>query len=44
MIGYFTDGSDLVTMAMNGWSEAEPAWWLNLQANPAAIVVTATAA
>jgi F420H(2)-dependent quinone reductase len=40
MIGYFTDGSNLVTMAMNGWGEAEPAWWLNLQADPAATVVT----
>jgi F420H(2)-dependent quinone reductase len=25
-------------MAMNGWSEAEPAWWLNLQAHPEAVV------
>jgi deazaflavin-dependent oxidoreductase (nitroreductase family) len=40
MVGYFTDGPDLVTMAMNGWGEAEPAWWLNLQANPEATVVT----
>jgi hypothetical protein len=21
-------------MAMNGWADAEPAWWLNLQAHP----------
>ena len=21
-------------MAMNGWGDGEPAWWLNLQANP----------
>jgi hypothetical protein len=21
-------------MAMNGWGEAEPAWWVNLQAHP----------
>ena len=21
-------------MAMNGWGDAEPAWWLNLQAHP----------
>jgi hypothetical protein len=21
-------------MAMNGWGEGEPAWWLNLQAHP----------
>ena len=25
-------------MAMNGWGAAEPAWWLNLQANPQAVV------
>ena len=35
MVGYFEDGPNLVTMAMNGWGEAEPAWWLNLQAHPA---------
>lgn len=40
MVGYFTDGPNLVTLAMNGWGEAEPAWWLNLQANPEAIAVT----
>jgi deazaflavin-dependent oxidoreductase (nitroreductase family) len=40
LIGYFTDGADLVTMAMNGWGEAEPAWWLNLQADPDASVQT----
>ncbi len=34
MIGYYTDGANLVTLAMNGWADAEPAWWLNLQAHP----------
>ena len=34
LVGYFEDGPDLVTMAMNGWGEGEPAWWLNLQAHP----------
>lgn len=34
MVGYFEDGPNLVTMAMNGWGEGEPAWWLNLQAHP----------
>ena len=34
MLGYFEDGPNLVTMAMNGWGDAEPAWWLNLQAHP----------
>ena len=38
ILGYFEDGRDLVTMAMNGWGEAEPAWWLNLQAHPDATV------
>jgi deazaflavin-dependent oxidoreductase (nitroreductase family) len=33
MIGYFEDGPNLVTLAMNGWGQGEPAWWLNLQAN-----------
>jgi F420H(2)-dependent quinone reductase len=34
ILGYFEDGPNLVTMAMNGWAESEPAWWLNLQAHP----------
>ena len=38
MVGYYEDGPNLVTMAMNGWGEGEPAWWLNLQANPEATV------
>jgi deazaflavin-dependent oxidoreductase (nitroreductase family) len=38
ILGYLEDGPDLVTMAMNGWADPEPAWWLNLQANPDAIV------
>jgi deazaflavin-dependent oxidoreductase (nitroreductase family) len=38
MIGYFEEGANLVTLAMNGWGTAEPAWWLNLQANPFATV------
>ena len=36
ILGYFEDGPNLVTMAMNGWSSGEPAWWLNLQAHPEA--------
>lgn len=38
MLGYFEDGPNLVTLAMNGWGKAEPAWWLNLQSDPAATV------
>ena len=38
ILGYVEDGPDLVTMAMNGWADPEPAWWLHLQANPDAVV------
>jgi deazaflavin-dependent oxidoreductase (nitroreductase family) len=34
IIGYYEDGPNLVTLAMNGWADTEPAWWLNLQARP----------
>jgi len=33
VVGYFEDGPNLVTMAMNGWDDGEPAWWLNLLAH-----------
>ena len=38
ILGYLEDGPNLVTLAMNGWAEGEPVWWLNLQAHPAARV------
>ena len=38
ILGYFLDGPNLVTLAMNGWGEPEPAWWLNLQRHPEAVV------
>jgi F420H(2)-dependent quinone reductase len=38
ILGYLEDGPNLVTLAMNGWGEGEPAWWLNLQAHPAATI------
>ena len=41
ILGYYEDGPNLITMAMNGWGEGEPAWWLNLLANPEAKVVLA---
>jgi F420H(2)-dependent quinone reductase len=31
ILGYYEDGPNLVTMAMNGWQDGEPGWWLNLQ-------------
>ena len=40
MLGYFEDEPNLVTMAMNGWGDAEPTWWLNLQAEPEARIDT----
>lgn len=36
VLGYIEDGNRLVTLAMNGWDPADPAWWLNLQADPEA--------
>jgi deazaflavin-dependent oxidoreductase (nitroreductase family) len=39
IIAYLEDGPNLIAMAMNGWADGEPAWWLNLQANPDAHVV-----
>lgn len=38
ILGYLEDGPDLVTLAMNGWADPEPAWWLNLQAQGHATV------
>ena len=38
IVGYFEDEPNLISMAMNGWGAAEPAWWLNLQAHPEAVV------
>jgi deazaflavin-dependent oxidoreductase (nitroreductase family) len=40
MLGYFEDGPNLVALAVNAWADAEPAWWLNLQARPDAVVET----
>jgi deazaflavin-dependent oxidoreductase (nitroreductase family) len=38
ILGYYEDGPNLFTLAMNGWGEPEPKWWLNLQANPDATI------
>lgn len=40
VVGYFEDGRNLITMAMNGWGAPEPVWWLNLQAHPGATAQT----
>lgn len=38
ILGYYEDGPNLVTLAMNGWAAPEPAWWLNLKVHPDACV------
>jgi deazaflavin-dependent oxidoreductase (nitroreductase family) len=38
ILGYVEDGSNLVTLAMNGWGNGDPAWWLNLKGRPDATV------
>jgi F420H(2)-dependent quinone reductase len=38
IIGYVEDGPNLVALAMNGWDEGDPSWWLNLEAHPEAVV------
>jgi F420H(2)-dependent quinone reductase len=44
ILGYIEDGTSLVTLAMNGWDRADPAWWLNLRADPHATVDLTTGA
>jgi F420H(2)-dependent quinone reductase len=38
IVGYLEEGPNVFTLAMNGWQEGQPAWWLNLQADPHAVV------
>ena len=38
ILGYVLDGSCPVVLAMNGWDEGVPAWWLNLEAHPDAVI------
>ncbi len=38
IIGYIEDGPNLAAIAMNGWDEGHPSWWLNLEAHPDAVV------
>ena len=38
ILGYLEAGHDLVALAMNGWDEGHPAWWLNLKEHPDAVV------
>jgi deazaflavin-dependent oxidoreductase (nitroreductase family) len=41
IVGYYDDGENLVSLAMNGWGKDDPFWWLNLRSNPEAVVVIA---
>jgi F420H(2)-dependent quinone reductase len=38
IIGYVEEGPNLVALAMNGWDDGHPSWWLNLEAHPDAVV------
>ena len=38
IVGYIEDGPNLIVLAMNGWDEGHPSWWLNLEAHPDATV------
>ncbi|MCU0310921.1 MAG: nitroreductase family deazaflavin-dependent oxidoreductase [Acidimicrobiales bacterium] len=38
ILGYLEDDSVPVVLAMNGWDEGQPAWWLNLEAHPDAVI------
>lgn len=38
IVGYFEDGANVVVLAMNGWDDGHPAWWLNLEARPDAVI------
>ncbi|SKC78568.1 nitroreductase/quinone reductase family protein [Krasilnikoviella flava] len=40
ILGYVEDDGRYVTLAMNGWGDPPPAWWLNLRAHPDAVVDT----
>ena len=40
ILGYYEDGPNLVTLAMNGWMEGEPGWWLNLKTQPDVTIET----
>ncbi|MDT0330871.1 nitroreductase/quinone reductase family protein [Nocardiopsis lambiniae] len=38
IVAYLEDGPNLTALAMNGWADGEPAWWLNLREHPEAEV------
>jgi F420H(2)-dependent quinone reductase len=38
IVAYLEDGENVTGLAMNGWDEGHPAWWLNLEAHPDALI------
>jgi deazaflavin-dependent oxidoreductase (nitroreductase family) len=38
IVGYLEDGPNLNVLAMNGWQDGQPLWWLNLEAQPDSVV------
>lgn len=38
IVAYLEDGDSVTGLAMNGWDEGHPAWWLNLEAHPDAVI------
>ena len=38
ILGYLTDGPDLIVLATNGMADTAPAWWRNLEKSPKARV------
>jgi deazaflavin-dependent oxidoreductase (nitroreductase family) len=38
IIGYLDDAPNVVALAMNGWDEGHPSWWLNLEAHPDCVI------
>ena len=38
IVAYLEDGANPVVLAMNGWDDGHPAWWLNVEANPEVII------
>ena len=38
IVGYIDDDGSPVVLAMNGWDEGLPAWWLNVEAHPDVVI------
>jgi len=38
IVGYLEDGPNVIVLAMNGWDDDHPAWWLNLEAHPDTVI------